>query len=266
MNDPQSDWEAIARDLTKFSRDSFNAETLITEAENSRYRQAMIDRLANALKSPAEDQSFLSWLASEVYQGKKTKSVMERLGKVACEAINPALGRVMSAEFIEKLREGIEKTWNQDQIRTSPNEPLPTEVESLDNSTDPESQNSIRKREVITTEEEMEFYELIKDICMEEGVGLENIIFKDTQNYFNVSFLKPTKWFVRLFGDSKRKFLTTLVPKNEANDLCSGFEIEDAPSNTGVSRIYIKDLSNTKSLKPVIIRSLEILHDGKTLY
>ena len=38
----------VAKFLTKFSRESFNAETLITEAENARYRQEMIDKLVKA--------------------------------------------------------------------------------------------------------------------------------------------------------------------------------------------------------------------------
>ncbi|MBU0756085.1 MAG: type I restriction enzyme HsdR N-terminal domain-containing protein, partial [Planctomycetes bacterium] len=39
LDDPKTDWEKVAKFLSKFSRDSFNAETLVTDAENSRYRQ-----------------------------------------------------------------------------------------------------------------------------------------------------------------------------------------------------------------------------------
>jgi hypothetical protein len=74
-----------------------------------------------------------------------------------------------------------------------------------------------------------------------------------------VSYLKPTKWFVRLFGDTKRKCITTLVPPEEAKALCEGYEVEAAPSAFGVSRIYIDSIAQTWALQPVILCSLDIL-------
>ena len=75
LNDPKADWEKIAKFLTKFSRESFNADTLVTDAEDSRYRQAMIDKLATALKSPNEDGAFMEWLTAGVYKGNRTAAV-----------------------------------------------------------------------------------------------------------------------------------------------------------------------------------------------
>ncbi len=118
LDDPKTDWGKVATFLTKFSRESFNAGTLITEAENARYRQAMIDKLARVLKAPGEDESFMQWLTSDLYKGKRTATVMARLGEVARDSIEPTLLRVMSNDFIERLREGLQRTLDNDKDKT----------------------------------------------------------------------------------------------------------------------------------------------------
>jgi len=103
LNDSQTDWVKVASFLSKFSRDVFNAETLLTDAENSRYRQAMVDKLARVLRAPGKDDDFMKWLTSDIYSGKRTASVMARMAEIAKDAVEPALMRVMGEEFIDKL-------------------------------------------------------------------------------------------------------------------------------------------------------------------
>jgi hypothetical protein len=115
----------------------------------------------------------------------------------------------------------------------------------------------------VTTDEELEFYRIVREICVKSGATAETILYKDTVNYFNVSFSRPTRWFVRFFGDTKRKNITTLVPVEEASQLAKGFEIEQAPEAFGLSRIYINDVAQAWDLKPLLIKSLEIIQTQK---
>jgi len=261
LDDPKGDWEAIGKELAKFSRDAFNADTLITEAENARYRQAMIERLSKALKEPADHPKFLSWLVGGgVYKGTKTKGVLKRLGKVAKEAIYPALGRVMSEEFIEKIKEGMVRSWDgtSDEPKTESDETASVEASDADIPPEDEPQTGI-----VTTAEEIKFLETVKAICAKAGVAPDDLLSKDTTNYFNVSYLKPTRWFVRLFGDKRRQCITTLVPLEKAKALCEGYEVDTPPPGFGVSRIYIESVAQTWALQSVIMRSLEILKSPK---
>jgi len=105
LDDQEADWDKIAKFLTKFSRDSFDADTLVTEAENSRYRQAMITKLAAVLKAPNDDKRFMQWLTTDIYKGSRTATVMARLGEVARDAVEPAFLRALGNEFIDKLKE-----------------------------------------------------------------------------------------------------------------------------------------------------------------
>lgn len=286
LDDPKTDWEKVAQLLTKFSRESFNADTLVTEAENSRYRQEMIDKLARALKSPTEDVAFLKWLTADVYKGNKTASVMARLGDVARDSIEPTLLRVMSNDFIERLREGLQRTLDNDKDKAgasgipkgsltvkagekSKEEVTPANL-SAGTTAALKAWETRKQREaasadlsVETPDEKQEFYRIVREICVKSGAAAESILSKDTVYYFNVSYNRPTFWFVRFFGDTKRKNITTLVPVEEATKLAKGFEIEQSPEAFGASRIYIDNVAQTWDLKLVLARSLEILQAQK---
>jgi hypothetical protein len=262
LDDPKTDWAKVATFLTKFSREWFNAGTLITEAENARYRQAMIEKLARVLKAPGEDESFMQWLTADIYKGKRTAAVMTRLGEVARDSIEPTLLRVMSNDFIERLREGLQRTLDNDKDKTVGSS-LPREILASKADEKPNVEPAPPESSIVTTDEELEFFRIVREICVKSGVAAETILSKDTVNYFNVSYSKPTFWFVRFFGDTRRKNITTLVPLDEATKLAKDFEIEQSPEAFGLSRIYINDVAQTWDLKLLLVRSLEILQTQK---
>jgi hypothetical protein len=263
LNDLKTDWDKVATFLTKFSRDSFNAGTLIIDAENARYRQAIIEKLVRVLKAPDKDDSFMQWLTSDIYnKGKRTAVVMARLGEVARDSIEPTLLRVMSNDFIEKLREGLQRTLDSDKDKAVSSS-IQNESVVADAGEKPTVEETQTGSAIVTTDEELEFYRIVREICVKSGAIAETILYKDTINYFNVSYNRPTHWFVRLFVDTKRKNITTLVPVEEATQLAKGFEIEQAPEAFGASRIYLNDVAQTWNLKLLLTRSLEILQAQK---
>ncbi len=286
LNDSKTDWDKVAKFLTKFSRESFNAVTLVTEAENARYRQEMIAKLATALKSPKDDDAFMQWLTADLYKGKRTKDVMARLCEVARDAVEPTLLRVMSNEFIEKLREGLQRTLDNREEKAVTSSPQTGSVtlkadekskaEATSTGPSPRTAAALkawetkRSREAAsdsssadTPDEKQDFYQIVREICVEAGTPAEAILAKDTVYYFNVSYNKPTFWFVRFFADTKRKNITTLVPVEEAIGLAKGFEVEQPPEAFGVSRVFISDLAQLRDLRFLLARSLGILQSQK---
>ena len=252
LSDPDTDWSKVAKFLTGFSREVFNADTLVLDAENARYRQEMTDRLAKALRSPGDDEGFLGWITQGVYKGKRTAQVMARLADVARESIEPAILRLIGDDFLEKLKDRIQKLdGNVVPVPALPN------VAIIPSSSDEESERT--KRQIETTEEELAFFDAVRSICVKAGLNPDEILYRDTISYFNVSFHRPTKWFVRYFGNSKRKSLTTWVPVEEAKTLAPGFEVEAAPDSFGVSRIYIDGVAQTWAMSGLLLRSLEIM-------
>jgi len=249
LSDPKLEYESVARFLTKFSAEEFDAESLISEAEDSNYRQGMIDKLSTALRNPAASISFVKWLSEGIYPGLRTQNVIERLGRIAGESVRPAVLRVLGTDLLNDLRTRIQEAGTLEKEETSPIAELASGGGDMDGSL---------KRETVTSEEELAFFEKVKDLCVRSGVEATDIIYKDTLNYFNVSYKRPTKWFVRFFGDAQRKGVTSWVPIEEARSLVAGLEVEDAPQSFGVSRIYIDSVDHVDALEKVILRSLEI--------
>jgi predicted type IV restriction endonuclease len=111
---------------------------------------------------------------------------------------------------------------------------------------------------VETTQEELDFFALIRDICAKGGTNPEEILYRDTTAYFNISYRRPTKWFLRFFSNAKRKSVVTWVPTAEAKQLVSGFVIEDAPVALGLSRVYLENIAQIWALKALVLRSLDL--------
>ncbi|QDE93283.1 restriction endonuclease [Myxococcus xanthus] len=260
LEDTKSDWVKVAKFLSKFSREAFNATTLITDAENSRYRQGMIDKLASALKAPGEHEAFLKWLTEDIYKGKRTTAVMERLADVAKEAIEPTLLRVMGDDFLNKLKERIQRlnegaepaVAQEGANGVKPDSARPFEA---DGRAAPDEKG---RAAVETTETELEFFGVVRDICVKNGAAAEDILYRDTASYFNVSFKRPTKWFARFFSNGKRKSIVTWVPVDEARAIAAGFEVEAAPAGLGTSRVFIESVPQVWALKALVTRSLEL--------
>ncbi len=256
LDDPKTDWAKVAKFLSKFSRDAFNADTLFVDAENSRYRQAMIEKLATALKAPADDEGFMKWLTEDVYKGKRTDKVMSRLGDVAKEAIEPALFRVIGDDFLDKLKERIQRASDGHEENDDENMAPADASPALE---EPVGEENKKRKATETTAGELEFYGLVREICIKAGFNGDDILYRDTINYMNVSYLRPTKWFVRFFSGGRRMSLVTTVPVEEAQKLVHGFEVEPAPHVFGVSRVYLDTIPQLWGLQKLITRSLEIM-------
>jgi hypothetical protein len=261
LNDSKTDWGKVALFLSKFSREAFNAETLITDAEDSRYKQVMVDKLVHVLRAPTEDEAFMRWLTTGIYSGKRTSQVMTRMEKLAREAIEPALLFVMEEEFVDKLKERIRSA------REPREEEGIGQIDSITDSNladiDTKENRSYQKKGIVTTDEELRFVDIVKQHCLSAGYDPEQVLLRDTINYCNASYQLPSKWFIRYFGDSRKKNITTLVPTNEARQLAMGCEVEDSPGTFGVSRIYISEVEKLMDLGNLITRSLGLLQGGE---
>ena len=243
----------------KFSRDAFNAETLVTDAENSRYRQAMLEKLVCVLRAPSKDENFMKWLATDIYPGKRTSAVMARMGELAQEAIEPALLRVMGDEFVEQLKERIHAAQQKQPENLEPqNDTIKKEI--VENRVCDNQQKE--KKEIVTTEEELMFYDVVKRIVEGTEFDAQKLLYKDTINYFNISYEKPTKWFLRFFSDQKRKNIVTMVGLEKARELAQEFEVEEAPKVFGTSRIYIEQAEDIGNMKDLVIECLKSLSTG----
>ncbi|HFE46871.1 MAG TPA: hypothetical protein ENJ18_15495, partial [Nannocystis exedens] len=100
-----ADHEHASAVLGRFSRDAFDPGALISKAEDEALICALRQRLSQALRTPAAEPDFLRWLSEGIYEGKRTRPVLERLGRLAEQAVTPAILGLLSEDYIDALRE-----------------------------------------------------------------------------------------------------------------------------------------------------------------
>lgn len=266
LDDPKLDFDEVAAFLGNFSREKFEAERLISEAEDSRYRQGMVEKLVAALREPDDD--FVRWLADGVYKGVKTKAVMARLTGITRDSVQPAIMRVINEDFLNKLRDQmLDVQENRGDAAPGSDEDVdgaPAQDSAADESTP--APKPIKK-EIETSEDELAFFNKVSEVLDHahlEGVDVAKIRFKDTVNYFNVSYDRPTWWFLRYFADSRKKNFTTMVPVEVARELAPSFQVDSAPPVFGASRVYLNSPDQLWALKDLLARSLTMLLASKS--
>src|SRR5690606_24490468 len=135
------------------------------------------------MKEPSEE--IIKFFIREIDMGKVTQSVLEKFKPIA----KKALGQCQTDLVNERLDSAItagEQAKEEEETETTPEEP---------------------ERKIITTEEELEAYFIIKTIC-KQLVDPKRITHKDTLSYFSVLLdSKSTKWICRLFLEGARKYL-----------------------------------------------------------
>lgn len=151
--------EAHLAEIKKFAKPSFDLDKILTTANELKYVGAVRKLLEQEFETPSD--AFVRFLGKQVYEGNMTKSVQEQFDSIVRKAV---------AQFInERVNSRLQSAIVQD---TEPDE---TAVEDED-----EGNNGI-----VTTEEELEGYHIVKAIGR-EAVDVSRIIDRDTKSYFGV--------------------------------------------------------------------------------
>lgn len=169
-------------ELKKFSKSSFDVKKIFDTASNLKYSTQFKTVFANELQNPSD--SFVSLFVSAVYDGKKTQSVIEKF--------RPILKASLNQYITENMNEKIKSALNA-QEETAETEEIEEDIKP--------------KRNIVTTQDELEAYFIIKNI-LKEVVNIDDITFKDNERYMAVLYKnKTTKWICRLYFNSSTKYI-----------------------------------------------------------
>lgn len=170
--------DPLIAELKSFSKSTFNAEHLENVARNLMYTSEVKRIMAEQLADPEPD--FVRFFAKKVYTGIMAPAVMEKFKEITKRSLN---------EFIKERIIGTLQT------------ALDVE-EKVSNLT-----NDATRVGVITTEEELEGFHIIKAI-LREVVDVSRIQPKDTKSYFGI-LLDGNSWktICRLHFNSKQKYV-----------------------------------------------------------
>ncbi len=173
----------VVPELQKLTKSAFDVDSIINAAGELKYVGQIKRVLAAQFSQPDDD--FVRYFASRVYEGTITQKVREQFAQLT----RKATVQFLSDQINERLKSAI--TGNtQPVIVSQPLAEQPVPAAAMDA---PEE-----KDRVVTTEEELEGYNIIRAIVRSE-VDVKRIAHRDTQSYFGV-----------LLDDNNRKPLARL--------------------------------------------------------
>lgn len=188
-------------ELKKFIKSNFDIDIITANASNLKYAKSIEKVLSDEFNNPSDE--FVKLILNKgVYDGVKTQNVLDKYKPV----VRKSISRYINLLINEKLKSAL----------------------------NPETTNNeeINDNGIITTDEELESYYIVKSI-LSEITNPDDIYYKDNINYFAILYQnKVTKWVCRMYFRENTKYV--IIPDENKNEV--KYEINS------VSKIYrLKD-------------------------
>lgn len=156
--------EQQVEELKKFHKSYFDIDAIYSSASELKYTSEIKQIFANELKNPSEE--FVRLFVSKIYAGRITANVLSSFTDLVKKSVN----QVISDIITDRFKSAIDKEESQ-QVISEP-EIVETEVSENEN-------------KIVTTEEEMEAFLIVKTICRQK-IAVNRVFHRDTQSYFNI--------------------------------------------------------------------------------
>lgn len=179
-------------ELKKFTKDNFDIDTIFNSASELKYTSLIKKQLTEQLNNPNDE--FVRFIISDFFTGVKTSNVLEKFRPIVKKSMQQFVN-----DFMNDKIKSILDTNNQNE-----NAELVSSDEDMD-SEEFDMNDSSNESKIITTEEELEGFNIVRSI-LSEVVSPESITYKDVERYFGILFQNNTrKWICRLYFNSSRK-------------------------------------------------------------
>jgi len=149
--------QSTLNELKKFERASFNIDNILATAERLKYVSAIKQKIAEEIDNPSD--GFVRLLCNDVYDGRITAAVMDNLRSVTKSAFREYISDSVKSRLSNALKTTTE----------SDKQEVPDTL--------PDSESDI-----VTTEEEMEGFMIVKAIAR-EIIPADRIIMRDAKTY-----------------------------------------------------------------------------------
>jgi predicted type IV restriction endonuclease len=169
-------------ELAKFHKENFDVDKISSSAAELKYLNNLKLFLSENLNEPTE--SFITYLVSQIYDGIKTKSTLEKFSPIIKKGFN---------QFItERVNEKLSAALN-------------TSVETKTLDTTEEIQEVVQDDGIITTPEELEAFTVFK-VASKDFIDPSRLYYRDTKSYFGI-----------LIDDNNRKWVFRFYQKATKN-------------------------------------------------
>ncbi|MBW3091202.1 type I restriction endonuclease [Bifidobacterium miconisargentati] len=198
--------ETILPELKKLTKPAFDIESIANSAEELKYVGALKRAVSDEFKNPSDE--FVKMLAAHVYDGAFRQNVMDKFRPL----VEKALKRFLSDQVNDRLKTAL----GADDIKMGTADPEETD-------TTPEEGNEEPDDGIVTTEEEIAAYRIIKAIAC-RVVDPARVTMRDAKSYCAILLDDNNrKPIVRLFFNTKQKYIGLF----DENHKCERKPIDD---------------------------------------
>lgn len=194
--DIQSYDETALKELQKYTKTAFDADTIISSASDLKYTGEIKKILSDLLNDPEEE--FVRYFTTRVYGGRFNAKVKAEFTAI----VKKALGQFIRERINERLNAAL------DQEKKAENEAAAAIEE--------EAQASTPDKGITTTQEEIDGFNIVRAICC-QAVDAQRIFIRDTKSYCGILFDDTNrKPICRLyFNSATRKYVGLFDTGNE---------------------------------------------------
>ena len=176
-------------ELKKFHKSYFDIDKILSSASELKYTGELKAIIASEFANPSPD--FVKYFAKQVYDSIITAKLLEQFTILTKRSINSYINDLIS----ERLKSAL---------KNEEAEEVEAYKENMENLEDISTNSKI-----ITTEEELESYRIVKSICREK-VDIARIEYRDTQTYFGILLDNNNrKPICRMYFNSATKYIAT---------------------------------------------------------
>lgn len=216
--------ESYVNELKKFHKDNFDEREIFDSASELKYSNEIKNIMARQLSNPTDD--FVRLMISEVYSGIKTQNVIDKFRGIVKKSLNQYVNELMNDRIKSALENDVSSKVEEEKDNSDKKEEVP--------STDDAKINP----KIVTTEEELEAFLIIKNI-LREYVDVSEIAYKDTESYFGILYKNNVrKWICRLYLNPTKKSI--VIPDENKKE----------------NRYYIEALDDIYKYTELLIESL----------
>lgn len=195
--------ETLLPELAKLAKDSFDLESVISAAGELKYIGQLKRVLAAQFKQPEDD--WIRLLTTRVYEGSFTQRVREQF--------IPLVSKAMQQFLNEQVNERLKNALGGPDSYVSVTSGATTSEQAVDSTTDSSATTATQsttadgRDDVLTSEEEIEGYRIVRAIVCSE-VSAARVVCRDTKTYFGVLLDDNNrKPIVRLWFNRSKKYV-----------------------------------------------------------
>ena len=200
--------ESQINELKKFHKSYFSVEEILASASDLKYTSQLKKIIATELNTPTDE--LIKFFTKQIYTGIVNAKVIEKFGSIVRKSFQQVISETVNARLNNAVISENENFQIAEIPKLSPTETKNDEVSKI-----------------ITTEEEMECFYIVKGI-LRSKIEPNRIFYKDTQSYFGIlldnNVRKPV---CRLHLNSAKKYLSLFEGADKAERKIEISRIDD---------------------------------------